>query len=103
MPGMLAKPKPHHSFPPYKPIGGAPIPCAKNKSGTWGAAKAGMEGVMVMDCAVETEVQQCSLQPPGSASDRCCRVWKSSQDDEPERTREGPELAEPGQSKKFRN
>ena len=58
---------------------------------------------MVLDCAAEAKARQCGLRLPDSASDRCCRVSKSSRDDEPERTREGPELAEPGQSKKFRN
>jgi hypothetical protein len=61
-------------------------PSAKNKSVLRGATMKGVRGVMVMDCAVEAKAQQCGLQLKGSASDRCCRVWKSSRDGEPEGT-----------------
>ena len=69
-----------------QPIGAARNPSAKNKSVLRGATMKGVRGAIVMDCAVEAKAQQCGLQPKGSASDRCCRVWKSSRDGEPEGT-----------------
>ena len=55
---------------------------------------------MVLDCAAEGEsLKQRGADKGGGESRRCCRFLRSSRDDEPARTREGPEAGAPGQKK----
>jgi hypothetical protein len=63
----------------------------------------GLSGAMFLDCAVEAKAQRCGLQPPEARATDAVGFESRRE----ATSQLGPErdlmLAEPGQSKKFRN
>jgi hypothetical protein len=78
-------------------------PRAKNKSGPWMGGPGGFRGAIFLDCAVEAKAQRCGLQPPEARATDAVGFESRRE----ATSQLGPErdlmLAEPGQSKKFRN